>query len=517
MKKGAIYALTVFLSVSFFSCREEDQIDYDKTDFLWYILTDQDCNSKSEAFLIQNNTIHIMAPLYSDLTSLTHEFSINGRNVFIGEEEQHSGQESYNFSDFTNPPTYRIVSALEEEKEWKVNVYDQPVLIINTPDGESIIDKENRKEGCNVQLVNLDGTIEDYGTAGIRGRGNTSWIQDKKPYNIKLDKKHEILGMKKSKHWILLANCFYDRTQLHNATAFEMARLTDFPWVQSGRFVELILNGTHLGLYYLCEKIRVESGKIDITEMTPEDLSGEALTGGYLVESYVDSGVYDFEGYPFQTNYFNRTGYDWDNWLAWEIKDPDSGFIIPQEQFNYIKSAMNQMESLIYDDEKLLTGAYRDYLDIETAINWYLVEEASANEEATRTKNVYLYKDRNDKFRLGPPWDFDAWSFGQSAIKWHNCNYWCLYYHQLLKDPVFVKRLKEKWAIYYPLWRERIPLFIDNQMMEIYRSALRNEQMWPNWKSVNHYPDEDYDDYVEDMIDDFVLHIDWLNEQISNY
>ena len=53
--------------------------------------------------------------------------------------------------------------------------------------------------------------------------------------------------------------------------------------------------------------------------------------------------------------------------------------------------------------------------------------------------------------------------------------------------------------------------------MEIYRSALRNEQMWPNWKSVNHYPDEDYDDYVEDMIDDFVLHIDWLNEQISNY
>ena len=516
MKKYVIYLFTVFLSVVFFSCKEEIPTD-EKTEFLWYALSSQDSNYKSKAFLIQNNFIHIMAPLHSDLTSLTHEFSINGKYVYVDEEEQHSGQESYDFSDFTNPLTYRIVSSLEEEKEWTVNVYDLPVLIINTPDGEPIIDKENRKEGCTVQLVNLDGTIEDYGTAGIRGRGNSSWLQDKKPYNIKLDKKHEILGMKKSKHWILLANCYYDRTQLHNATAFEMARMTDYPWVQSGKFVELILNGTHLGLYYLCEKIRVESGKIDITEMTTENLSGEDLTGGYLLESYVDFGEYNFNGFSFQTNYFNRTGYDWDNYLAWEIKSPESEYYLPQEQFNYIKSAMNQMESLIYDDDILLTGAYRDYLDIETAINWYLVEEASANEEATRTKNVYLYKDRNGKFRLGPPWDFDAWSFGQSLLQWHNCNSWPFYYHQLLKDPAFVKRLKEKWAIYYPIWRERIPLFIDTKMLEIERSALRNEQMWTNWTDVNHYPYEDYDDYVEDMIDAFIIQIDWLNEQIQKY
>ena len=77
--------------------------------------------------------------------------------------------------------------------------------------------------------------------------------------------------------------------------------------------------------------------------------------------------------------------------------------------------------------------------------------------------------------------------------------------------------MKEKWAVYYPLWRERIPQFIDDQMLYIYRSALRNEQMWPDWTSVNHYPDEDYDDYVEDMIDAFIEQIDWLNEQIQNY
>ncbi len=34
----------------------------------------------------------------------------------------------------------------------------------------------------------------------IRGRGNTSWGADKKPYKIKLDEKTKILGMGRNKH-----------------------------------------------------------------------------------------------------------------------------------------------------------------------------------------------------------------------------------------------------------------------------------------------------------------------------
>ena len=516
MKQTFILAI---LAVLLFSCHEdEDSAERDKTDFLQYAFYEKNNpQNKSEAFLIQDGTIHIMAVQHSDLTSLIPEYTINGRDVYIEDTKQRSGWNAFDFSDFTNPITYRVESSQGEEKDWTVNVYDLPVMMINTPDGEPIVDKEVRKEGCTVKLVNLDGSIDDLGTAGIRGRGNTTWVLDKKPYNVKFDNKHAILGMNESKNWVLLANCYYDRTQLHNATAFEMARLTDFPWVQSGRFVELILNGTHLGLYYLCEKIRVENDKINITEMDPEDLSGEALTGGYLLESYVDLGDYYFDGYPFQTDYFNRTGYNLNCWLAWEIKDPEGDFSIPKEQLDYIKSAMNKMESLIYDDSKLMTGAYRDYLDIETAINWYLVQELSTNEETTRTKNLYLYKDRNDKFRLGPPWDFDAWSFGQSAIEWHNCNNWCFYYRQLLKDPVFVQRLKEKWAIYKPLWEELIPLFIDTHMNMILRSALRNEQMWTDWTDENLYPTFSYEVCVGEMKKAFYQQLYWLDAQISAY
>lgn len=49
----------------------------------------------------------------------------------------------------------------------------------------------------------------------VRGRGNITWIADKKPYKIKLSKKAELLGMGKNKHWALIANR-YDGSMLRN-------------------------------------------------------------------------------------------------------------------------------------------------------------------------------------------------------------------------------------------------------------------------------------------------------------
>lgn len=165
----------------------------------------------------------------------------------------------------------------------------------------------------------------DLGTAGIRGRGHSSWGQPKKPYNVKFDKKQSPLGMSKSKHWILLANAYYDRTQLHNATAFEMARLVGFDWGLEGRFVELILNGTHKGLYYLCEKIRAEKDKINIHSM--DETSGDITTGWYLLESHVVLVENDLTAsYPanyIDTSVLDRTGDDrYPCVLGREVKNP---------------------------------------------------------------------------------------------------------------------------------------------------------------------------------------------------
>ena len=484
----------------------------DGTDFLTFSLKDAN-GHQTDAFLIDDSCVHITVSPESDLTRLSPVFEHSGAEVLLDSIAQESGAQSHDFSDFTKPLVYRVVSSDGRSKARRIVVHDLPVLVVNTPGGVPITSRSERTEGCTVSLVHTDGVTEELGTAGIRGRGHSTWEEAKKPYDVKLDKKHEVLGMKASKHWILLANCYYDRTQMHNATAFEMARMTDYPWVQSGTHVELILNGSHQGLYYLCEKIRVEKGKIDITRMDTTDLSGYNLTGGYLIESYVLQG-FDTD-YPFLTKYFNRTGYEFKWSLAWKVNEPDGGYYMPKAQLSYIEASMNRMEKLIYDDDILKTGAYRDSLDIETVINWFLVEESAINEEASRTKNVFMYKDRGGKFRMGPPWDFDAWSFGHAGTERFYCLDRALYYRQLFKDSIFVARLKEKWAEYHPLWEQRIPEFIDTQVARIRRSALRNEQMWNDWISVNDYPSKSYDECIAEMKEDFLLQQKWLDAQFK--
>ena len=477
------------------------------------------CNGKEfKPFLLSENEIHVNMTKTDVLNPMSIEMSHNADSAYI-DDYLFNHEDVWNFSDFTKPHNVRLISAKGAENTWEIKIYDLPVLVLNTPDAQPIDSKKVRKEGCFMMLIDSSGKIDTLGTAGVKGRGNTTWKQPKKPYNVKLDKKKSILGMAKSKHWVLLSNPFYDRTQLHNDVAFEIARLTDYKWVQSGKFVELILNGQHQGLYYLCEKIRIESGKIDIAGITPVDTVGDALTGGYLLES--DNGPHH-DKTSFTTDYFNMTGINFETLkeyvvpLYWLFSKPEDE--IPSAQYTYISSYMNHLESLITSDSTLYSGEYRKYLDIESVVNWWVVENLCMNEEASRSKNILLYKDRDSsagggKLAVGPPWDFDYGSFGDFTkfnILFAYDYTWC--YKRLLKDPFVIKRLKEKWSKYYILWKDYIPGYIDQQFKLIHKSALRNEKMWPNWLVSSNT----YEYHVEEMKKVFISQLNWMNDYIVN-
>ena len=418
-------------------------------------------------FLITDDAIHIQVPNQLDLTALTIRAVDNSNESFL---RLNKGlfNKALDMTDFTAPYNcYSIVNGVETRR--KIVLHNLPVLCIDTPGGAAISSRTERLEGCKVSLVEVNDSlfsfVSDLGVAGIRGRGQSSWNQPKKPYNIKFDKKVSILGMKASKHWQLLANAYFDRSQIRNATAFEVARQTDFDWVQSGRYVELILNGTHVGLYYLCEKIRVEKEKIDI------DSNTSLADKSFLLESFV-CGDSEYPTVTFTQNMFNTgvittTGdARFPCVLSWEIKDPDEDELT-DGYVNEVKRELQNVETAIKQFE---TGEYLNYFDIESAIDWYLVEEVCLNEEACRSKNLYLYRNSGSKakVKVGPPWDFDAWSFGQYGVEFRN---WtmrpALYYSYLLQDPVFIERLKEKWVKYRPIWEYRIPIYIEKLYNEL--------------------------------------------------
>src|SRR6185503_17093038 len=122
----------------------------------------------------------------------------------------------------------------------------------------------------------------------VRGRGNTTWLRDKKPYNINLDKKTDLCGMGSNKKWALLANDFDPALMRTEASMYLGEQLTNMAWVPETRPVDVFINGTFLGSYTLIERVEIASNRVDIDELKDNqggvNDSAPQVTGGYLLE-----------------------------------------------------------------------------------------------------------------------------------------------------------------------------------------------------------------------------------------
>ena len=259
-------------------------------------------------------------------------------------------------------------------------VTNLPTVSIHTKDGAIPTDKEH-------QIVSQLTIISDNGTkllsepGTIRERGNASRDFPKKPYRIKFDKKQHVLDAPaKAKKWTLINN-YGDKTLMRNLLAFELSRRLGMPYTPYGTAVDVLLNGEYKGCYQLCDQIQVHKKRVNVTEMTPEDNSGIALTGGYLVE--VDAYA-DRENSWFRSNSRNPV----------TIKSPSEDSITT-DQRNYIRAHFNKMEN---DLDR--------YVDKNTFLRHFLVGELSGNTDTYWS--LYMYKERDDDtMYTGPVWDFD--------------------------------------------------------------------------------------------------------------
>ena len=261
-----------------------------------------------------------------------------------------------------------------------VQLTNLPTVSIHTQDGVIPYDKET-EIASQIAIISDDGAKLLYEPGGVRERGNASRGFPKKPYRIKFEKKQHVLDAPaKAKKWTLINN-YGDKTLMRNLLAFELSRKMGMPYTPYGTAVDVLLNGEYKGCYQLCDQIEVRSGRVDITEMTPEDNTGEALTGGYLIE--VDAYAYD-EPSMFTSAKGNPV----------TIKSPDDD-AITTNQYEYIRQYFNKMES-----------QWKTYLDLNTFLRHFLVGELSGNTDTYWS--TYMYKDRgDDMIYTGPVWDFD--------------------------------------------------------------------------------------------------------------
>ena len=345
-----------------------------------------------------------------------------------------------------------------------------PTVHIDTK-GQGIYDKDN--------YVNGTITIKDYeklysdvtefsAEMGIRGRGNSTWSFPKKPYKIKLKEKASIFGMGADKEWCLLAN-YSDRTLLRNIVAMRMSEMCGFAWTPHMYSVHVYLNNKYQGVYTLCEHKKVHKDRVDID---PD--AGDV----YLeIEQQQDE----------TTCWWTGMG------VPMMFSDPEEP---SAELLAEIKKWFEDFEASLYSkDIADPKKGYAAYIDVDSFIDYYIVQELAKNTDGNLRKSSFITKKKGQKMEMYHLWDFDL-TFGNSGgllhdpegffIKDYNPS-WQIgdnWFNRMMTDPAFVERLQARWNELYPQLQSMVD-FIDEQAFILDKAQKENFKVWSIWESVD--------------------------------
>ena len=452
-----------------------------------------------------SNLFSLTLPLITDFASKSISFKFKGDKVTAHGRRLNPDSDTLDMR--SGPVRLRVwCDTLYTDYYVSLRNTGLPVVMINTPGNRTIASKTEWMEGASMRIIHADGELDFDGGISIRGRGNSTWNYVKKPYAIKLDEKSKILGMPKDKRWVLLAN-WKDRTILRNEAGLWLSAQSGLPYTVRGQYVEVVLNGKHIGNYYLCEQIKISPKRVNIEEMADYETDPELIKGGYLME--LDT-YYD-EPYKFKSKRFK---------LPYQFKTPDEDNI-SQAQYDYFVNYISQLEDVLYDTKRVQNHEYEKWIDVDKAIDFLLVEELTGNHDfyntwpSTGPHSVYLYKDRGSNLLcMGPAWDFDYHTFiPDRTHMWAGAKN-TIYYPALLKDPAFKKRLVERWDAQKDAFRG-LTAHLDSMADYIRLSEEYNHKMWPiNTNSENGDENMTFQQALDRMKSAFVAKWEWMDAHI---
>ena len=298
----------------------------------------------------------------------------------------------------------------------------------------------------------------------IRGRGNSTWREPKKPFKIKLDKKADLFGLGKNKHWVLIANAM-DETLLRDRITAWLGDEMGFPFTPRGVPVDVVMTGEnfgeqYLGSYYLSENVRVDENRVNIAELNEDDTDPAVITGGYLIQNGVQVRIGSSDVF------FTTRGANWaTNTPSFDTEevggmlrgaeDGEDAFAGTElgdayknsAQQEYIQSTVQQFEDILFEKGT----AWRELMDVENAAKYWLINEFSRNSDGFATGSTYLYKDRDgengvSKFYWGPLWDFDfAWNRSSYTQGWEYGHLWSKPMLYDTGEGGFVQEVHKQW------------------------------------------------------------------------
>jgi hypothetical protein len=406
-----------------------------------------------------------------------------------------------------------------------------PIVVINT-NGQTIVD--DPRIVCDMGVIDngfgvmnsISDPFNDYnGKISIEYRGSSSQTFPKKPYALETqdsignNNNVSLLGMPIENDWILYAP-YSDKALMRNFLTFDLGRKMGH-YSPRTVYCELVINGDYKGIYILMEKIKRDKDRVDIAKLDADDLAGDSLTGGYIikVDKYTGTG-----GVDWLSDFPNISGGS----LYIQYHYPEATALQPQ-QLNYIEQYVDSFEyalnGLNFADTSI---GYAKYIDINSFIDFYIINEISKNIDGYRL-STYMHKDKQSKggkLTMGPFWDFNL-AFGNAdycnggiTSGWEvnggcggNNPFW---FERLLDDTIYENKLKCRWEYLREksFHQDSIFNFIDSMALYLNDAQQRNFQQWPTLGTYvwpNFYVGSTYQDelnFFKTWIGDRLLWID---------
>ena len=386
-----------------------------------------------------------------------------------------------------------------------------PILELNL-NGVSIEEigsgsKETKYAGNTVTLYNVGNNAsngQSWTDVEIKGRGNATWLQAKKPWQLKFDGRVDLLELGRNRKWVLLAN-YLDQAYVRSAASMKVMQMLEMPFSPEGEFAELYVDGEYYGLYFVTRKTEVGRGSVDLRE--PE---------GVLVEL---DNVYGKNEVFYTTQAGN----------VMVLVDAVNETMEEQAMRGFLDD-FNRLELAVEAGDY---AAFAEVADVRSFAEYFVLSEAVVNVDAYFTSE-YFYKDgAEDKIHAGPGWDFDMtfgnknWAGGfsptvdqerrEEILDWPRYNdatgeweEWGQYgriakiFFQLMEMPEFQTEVKTVWQEKMAGRKAEFLLEVKKLVEAVRPAALADAEKWQR---------EDFETGVQELIDWIQIRYDFMEEK----
>lgn len=309
-------------------------------------------------------------------------------------------------------------------------------LDVQSGNMDYIESKKGNSEIATMRLYDINGQLNYSGDVDeVSGRGQSTWLKEKKSYNMVLSREADLLGMGTAGRWVLQANNT-DTTNIRNKMIFDYAAEAGIPYTPQSQWVDLYLNGEYAGLYLLCERIEIHPERVAIPQ-----------TGSFLVTK------------------------DW----QWRFERDGNPYIMTQSQVTLgirhadmssdeLLAIWQSVENAILAEDGIdpVTGkSWQELIDMESWVNKILIEEIFGNSDGVAlSQYFYLDGSREDgRICAGPVWDYDLTMHREPNQLHINKGglFGSPWYHALFQKEEFMDRLRYQYIhVFRPLLQELV-------------------------------------------------------------